>query len=559
MRKTSFLLLCAAVLTVAFLSGCGGSNNKLAPNPPTPPSQPSYTPPTGATLTTIPASPNTPVKIYQSLKPTAPSNTGVSAVTDFKSGFDIVLPSQPQGNISVELPAVRSGGKLVYDLVAKLPGTEKWDFLTEFDPSGTASNTLQIPADKFGKRSDGKYVVEGTFVKISLKIPTDTSYSLIQIGSDDPSAARQDKDCVVVHGFVTDYHSLVPLAQDICAAHIYHRVFVYAYPWWQEIGISGHELNVLTKAKFADNGIKLDLVAHSMGVLTARDAMKHTIKGLENVFWICGPNKGASLANLAKYVRFIYLNDANQSSIFDVTRNIPSLKDLMVGSDEIELLDQMMGNTGSQPNVWCFGERYDEIVGYQNGLGSELNFENWTIGAVNRTTFEHLGVDGTVGYNHSYCVNESYGRAQIVSYIRMSKFLKILDISATCSQGSQSLPSFFVNTTVTNASNKAVTLVSAPVSIYDGNGLYGNTVWYVQNTFPLPGTNTVWNKRLNPGGSVRLGVGQTATSNAQRLKSGTMIFSIRYFVDGDTVMNNIRMVVPLVNSDGTAPAPPNDL
>jgi pimeloyl-ACP methyl ester carboxylesterase len=582
-------ILFATILLL--LVGCSsGGNDSPVVTPIVDPSKTSYVPPKTSLVTTIPISvvnttttalkdtssslsvpPNylpqgSSMRIYQSNKTEVPPNQGCQIMADTKSGIDIVLDSQPQGVLTISVPSLgvstseRGRGLPEFiDIVIKVG--DIWDFATDPPVLDTSIKILKIPAEKFVRRLDGKYTLEGTIIKlIQWAAPIDPKYELIQFGKEDMGALRPDKDIVLTHGIATDYKSMLPLAELIQKTRMYRRVYLYSYPWPGKLSLAGDKFNALVRKQITSTGQKVDFVSHSMGCVVTRYAYYYYggITGVENIFLVSGPNNGINKPTTYRIVRRLTLNNPDDATC--PTLGVPCIDDLAYDSRFITTLTALLSNTYEAANVWCFGEKNDEVVGYANGYGGNVPFENFTGGSVNRITL-YDNEFGGLYKNHCYPVWDPKGRERLVNFIKNVPVRQDFEFTTSFRQLSSAPYKWRASVLVKNITPGTIIIVDAPVAVYTKPGFLTMKAWYTDqgDGILLPKERTLWNKWLYAGDSTAIGIDFTMPHFLPEQpyeNAATMCVSFRYKLTKDDTVYLARCLIKLPNYDGTQPLPP---
>ncbi|MEI8143388.1 MAG: hypothetical protein WCG48_02095 [Candidatus Berkelbacteria bacterium] len=393
MRKVMFSFFgFAAIMLLVSCSGGGGGGSQDPTDPPIVPP----TPPVNSAVTTISpggtgsvSKDGLTVQVGSECFPSGAKVTlGVEnpkqlpPVDEFialegKAQVTIQATATPQGEMVLVLAANRGVGETI---VAGLVGG-LWKCLSLPSRVTDLPGTVRLNRESFGLAK----TIVGVVGRIATgSVSPDTA--LLQYGADKPDSLP--RVAVLVHGFNSDAGAMTLLADKLISASLYGRIYVYSYDWRRRIEDTGADFaNRLTT--LSGQGVKIDVLAHSMGVLVSRYAFEKcdATFGIDQFIGICGPNNGSYLARADLVVNelrndFLNLPDSARRQGTFATLGIASIEEMMPGS---ALLANLNAVDTTKPrgsiNYSLIGSRSDLVVGYASGIGSGIEMTAKTGGS----------------------------------------------------------------------------------------------------------------------------------------------------------------------------------
>lgn len=369
---------------------------------------------------------------------------------------------------------------------------------------------------------------------------------------------RSGRTIIAVPGFLSTVESMRFAAQYLVGAGVCDVVWGYSYDWRAGSAVVvpplAQKLN-----EIAAGGGKVDLFAHSRGVLICRDALevKGATKAVRKACCLAGPNLGCVFAapfnTLGELLRFFASNDGDPTNDHSwAYDNDPAVMELAPNSNYLRELNQPHGQRGmvsyylvAGTVAQLFGFDFagtDFVVDRSSALaqGPGIQLEDYTGGTINRTT---------VTANHFSIHKTAQNMSEVVRFFSEPSGgaieLKVEPNPSEYQEWQQFFQWYYgwiFWVKLKNTQNYPVVLDDLSLDQFDRYGNWFSVSWYDPDTqqgehYPNHFVNL--NYTLNPGHSVELGFYAPVDEQYHRindapenLKAQSIVVSLRAHQNG---------------------------
>jgi len=433
------------------------------------------------------------------------SQTGEKPTANFETMSDysnvkVITSNQPQAPITIT-PVDRNtrDGNYLYFFVQKT--ANRWEAISDFGTQTINSADLVIDKSKFYLTSGGSEV-RGLIGKIKV-LGLNTATNLVLLYTD--SSAPTDTALLFINGINANAESMRYAANLIRESHRYREIYAFDYDWRREGQSVAQDLGGDLDYLHSQNR-HVDIVAHSRGVLIARQALEQLGKtdAVANLYSVCGPNAGSPWASATEILRACigdYLNRSSDDPPFGLAfTGIGAINELIPGSDFFDQLNTPQNSQRGFVSYHLIAGNHDLLVSRTSALALNITMDSLTAKTVETFTFN---------YGHSDMMHTSGGVADLSNVMSRQKSNNIEITTSPQENVNASDDGWYFDIIIKNKGPNQCILQDHSYDFWGKDGNWTGLNWYSPAIPPgvhFPWQYQLWNKSVAPRETVTLSI-----------------------------------------------------